>query len=86
MIVAALEYATQHYQPTNLVIFSDSLSSIEMFDSLNMLDEYWNGPITAFVNIIEQHGIWCRVFHIPGEENDTANALGSINTAFEKWT
>jgi hypothetical protein len=78
-IVAALEYAARRFQPTNLVIFSDSLGSVQMFDSLSTQDEYRNGLVTAFVNIIEQHGIWCRVFHIPGEENKTADALSRFN-------
>jgi hypothetical protein len=78
-IVAAVEYAARRYRPTNLAIFSDSLSSVEMFDSLNTQDEYRNGLVTAFVNIVLQHGIWCRVFHIPGEENKTADALSRFN-------
>jgi len=78
-IVAALEFAARRYQPTNLVIFSDSLSSVQMFDSLNTQDEHRNGLVAAFVNIIQQHGIWCRVFHIPGEENKTADALSRFN-------
>ena len=78
-IVAALEYAARRYRPTNLVIFSDSLVNVEMFDSLNTQDEDRNGLVTAFVNILQQHGIWCRVFHIPGEENKTADALSRFN-------
>jgi hypothetical protein len=78
-IIAALEYAARRFRPTNLVIFSDSLISVEMFDSLNTRDEYRNGLVTAFVNIVKQHGIWCRVFHISGEENKTADALSRFN-------
>jgi hypothetical protein len=78
-IVAALEYAARRFRPTNLVIFSDSLTSVQMFDSLSTQDEYRNGLITAFVNIVEQHGIWCRVFHIPREENKNADALSRFN-------
>ena len=83
-IVAALEYAARCYRPTNLIIFSDSESSVKMFDSLNTQDEYRNGLVTAFVDIEEQHGIWCRVFHIPGEENKTADALSRNNRGFRR--
>jgi hypothetical protein len=78
-IIAALEYAAGHFRPTNLVIFSDSLNTVKMFDSLKTPDEFRNRLVTAFVNIIEQHGIWCRVFHIPGEKNNTADALSRLN-------
>lgn len=78
-IVAALEFAARCYRPSNLVIFSDSLSSVEMFDSLNMQDEHRNRLVVAFVNIVQQHGIWCRVFHVPGDKNKTADALSRFN-------
>jgi ribonuclease HI len=83
-IVAALDYAARRYRPTNLVIFSDSESSVKMFDSLNTQDEYRNGLVTAFVDIVGQHGIWCRVFHIPGEENKMADALSRNNRSFRR--
>ena len=78
-IVAALEHAARHFRPTNLAIFSDSLTIVEMFDSLNTQDENRNILVTAFADIVQQHGIWCRVFHIPREENTTADALSRFN-------
>ena len=79
--ICALDYTLTTYilyrQRENF--FSDSLSSVEMFDSFNTQDEHRNGLVTAFVNIVEQHGIWCRVFHIPGEENTIADALSRFN-------
>jgi hypothetical protein len=83
-IVAALEYAARRLRPTNLVVFSDSLTNVEMFDSLNTRDEFRNGLITTFVDITRR-GIWCRVFHVPGEKNKTADALSRFdNHKFER--
>src|SRR5882762_2165008 len=74
-IVAALEYAARCFRPTYLAIFSYSQSSVYMFDSLNTKDEHRNNLVTAFVNITEEFGIWCRVFHISGQDNEISDAL-----------
>jgi Reverse transcriptase-like len=74
-IVSALELAAKQYKPSQLIIFSDSKSSVEMFESLNTQDEYRNNLLRAFVDIINEYGIWCRVFHVPGEDNKIADAL-----------
>jgi hypothetical protein len=74
-IVAALEYAARCFRPTNVVIFSDSQSSVDMFESLNTKDENRNILITAFVNIQEEFGLRCRVFHISGQDNEISDAL-----------
>jgi ribonuclease HI len=74
-IVAALEYGARCFRPTNLAIFSDSQSSIDMFDSLNTKDEHRNNLVTAFVNITKEFGILCQVFHISGQDNEISDAL-----------
>jgi len=73
-IVAALEYAATCFRPTNVVIFSDSQSSVDMFESLNTKDENRNILIMAFVNINEEFGIHCRVFHISRQDNEISDA------------
>ena len=74
-IVAALEYAARCFRPTYLAIFSDSQSSVHMFDSLNTKDEHRNNLVTAFINITEEFGIWCQVFHISRQDNEISDAL-----------
>ncbi|KAF8810289.1 MFS general substrate transporter [Phlegmacium glaucopus] len=74
-ILAAFHYAATFLRPTNLAIYSDSLASVKMFDSLSTRDEYRNNLLTAFVDIKKKSGIWCRVFHISGDDNKVADAL-----------
>lgn len=74
-IFAAFHYAATCFRPERLVIYSDSLASVQMFDSLSTQNEYRNDLLRAFVDVREAFGIWCRVFHIPGEDNQIADAL-----------
>jgi len=63
-------------EPTirRLLIFTDSLNCVEMFNSLKAQDGY-NDILLFVMRILITMGISLRIFHIPGVDNITADAL-----------
>ena len=61
-------------QVHRLLVFTDSLNRIEMFNTLKALPGY-NDILLFVMRILITMGISLRVFHIPGADNITADAL-----------
>ena len=67
-----VERLTNH--PRKLLIYTDSMNTVDMFNSMRA-DPGYNTILMEAVEILLDTGISLRVFHIPGEENIVADAL-----------
>jgi hypothetical protein len=77
-VVSALLWALQlPTPPRRLLIYTDSMNTVEMFHSLKALDGY-NNPLLVAVGILIRSHTSLRVFHIPGAENIIADALSRM--------
>ena len=83
-VLSALSHAceTVRSRPYRLALFTDSLNTFDMFNTLHALPAYNPILITA-TDLLIISGIQLRVFHIPREENTIADALSRLdaNTA-----
>jgi hypothetical protein len=61
--------------PKRLLIWSDSLNSVQIHNSLRATEALHNGVLLAIASIIIRTGIDLRVRHIPGKENIRADLL-----------
>ena len=66
------------HPPQRLLLFTDSLDSVVVFDSLSAAEHLHNGILLAMVKVILQSGIDLRVRHIRGKENIQANLLSRL--------
>ncbi|PBK86064.1 hypothetical protein ARMGADRAFT_1047939 [Armillaria gallica] len=57
-----------------VTIFTDNTNTVNVFNSLRASPTY-NPILKSTVNILISHAIELRVLHIPGSENDVADAL-----------
>ncbi|TFY82031.1 hypothetical protein EWM64_g1982 [Hericium alpestre] len=74
-VVSALDWACSLPQkPNRLAIFSDSLNTVQMFNSLRARPHY-NDLLLYACRTLLLHRIDLRVFHIAGELNVVADAL-----------
>ncbi|KAF8583650.1 DNA/RNA polymerase [Ramaria rubella] len=74
-VVSALLVCTERpTPPQRLLIYTDSLDSVEMFHSLRARTGY-NNILLFTVRLLTQTHISLRVFHIPGVENTVADVL-----------
>jgi hypothetical protein len=64
--------------PQRLLIFTDSLNSVAVFNSLSASEKLHNGVLLAVAKIILQSGIDLRVRHIIGKENIRADLLSRL--------
>ena len=55
--------------PRRLLIHTDSLDSVAIFNSLCVSKALHNGPLMAIAGIIIESGLDLWVRHIPGTEN-----------------
>jgi hypothetical protein len=74
-VASAIEYAASlPTVPRRLTIFTDSLDTVEIFNSLKASGTY--NPILLFsCRILLEQDIDLRVYHIPGDLNVVADAL-----------
>ena len=74
-VLAALEWAVSlSPQPFRVAIFTDNLTTVQMFDSFRAKIPYVD-ILLAAVEILIDHQVDLRVWHIPGERNIIADAL-----------
>jgi hypothetical protein len=74
VLSALLWVETLTRRPRRLLIYTDSMNTVEMFGSMRA-DPGYNTILMESVNILIDSGISLWVFHIPGERNAIANAL-----------
>jgi hypothetical protein len=74
-ILSVLDDAHRRFPSgSKIIIFTDNFSAVAMFSSLRALPEY-NCILKASVDILITADFDLRVLHIPGEDNDVADAL-----------
>lgn len=85
-ILSAIHHAASlSHPPRRLLLFTDSLDSVQVFSSLHTTQSIHNGPLLAVAGIILRSGIDLRVSHIPGKENVRADLLSrSLLVDFER--
>jgi hypothetical protein len=64
--------------PQRLLLFTDSLDSVAIFNSLSASEKLHNGVLLAVAKIILQSGIDLRVRHIDGKDNIRADLLSRL--------
>jgi len=71
---ALRDIATQVEPGARVVIFTDNLNTVQMFNSLACLPDY-NQLLRHSVDILLAHRLDLHVLHVPGEQNVVADAL-----------
>ena len=78
-ILSAVHYAASlPHPPRKLVIFTDSLDSVGVFNSLRASQAIHNGPLLAVAGLMLNTGIDLRVLHIEGKKNLRADFLSRL--------
>jgi hypothetical protein len=74
-VFCALQDASLRIEPgSRIVIYTDNLNTVQIFNSLACLPEY-NHILRRSVDILLARKLNLRVLHIPGEQNTIADAL-----------
>ena len=75
VICCAIHYASTLQPPIHrLAIYSDNLNTVEIFNMMKAYNKY-NILLQFVVDLLIQHDLDLRVYHIPGECNTIADAL-----------
>ena len=74
------DIATQVQDGARVVIFTDNLNTVQMFNSLACLPDY-NQLLRHSVDILLAHHLDLCVLHVPGEQNVVADALSRCQFA-----
>jgi hypothetical protein len=69
--------------PKHLLIFTDSLDAVAVFNSLHTNESIHNGPLLGVASVILQTGIDLQVCHIKGKFNIRPDLLSRL--LFEKF-
>ncbi|KAG6825883.1 hypothetical protein H0H92_001991 [Tricholoma furcatifolium] len=79
-ILSAIEHiaSTFEHPPKRILLWSDSLDSISIFNSLRASESMHNAVLLAVSAIVIKTGIDLRVCHIPGKENIKADLLSRL--------
>ena len=64
--------------PKRLLIFTDSLDAVAVFNSLRTNETIHNGPLLGVASVILRTGIDLRVRHIEGKQNIRADLLSRL--------
>ncbi|KAF8805749.1 hypothetical protein BYT27DRAFT_7103816 [Phlegmacium glaucopus] len=78
ILSAIHHFACLPHPPRRLLLFTDSLDSVSIFNSLSASEKLHNGILLAVAKIILQSGIDLRVRHIVGKENIRADLLSRL--------
>jgi len=74
-VASAIEFAASlASRPSRLAVFTDSLDTVQMFDSLRASSIY-NPILLSTCALLMSHSMDLRVFHIAGDRNVVADAL-----------
>jgi hypothetical protein len=78
-IMSAIHHAASFTSPPKrLLIFTDSLDAVAVFNSLRANESIHNGPLLGVASIILRTGIDLRVRHIEGKQNIRADLLSRL--------
>lgn len=78
-IMSAVHHiATFPSPPKRLLIFTDSLDSVSVFNSLHTSESIHNAPLLGVASLILRTGIDLRVRHIEGKNNIRADLLSRL--------
>ncbi|KAG6824892.1 hypothetical protein H0H92_005514 [Tricholoma furcatifolium] len=79
-ILSAIEHiaTTFNHPPRRVLLWSDSLDSVAVFNSLRASEPMHNAVLLAVCTIVIKTGIDLRVCHIPGKENIKADLLSHL--------
>ncbi|KAJ8582929.1 hypothetical protein M405DRAFT_749452 [Rhizopogon salebrosus TDB-379] len=64
-------------RPSKLLVYTDNMNTVAMFNSLRAQPPY-NGLLRSAMNVLLEYGVDLRVAHVPGEENAVADALSRL--------
>ncbi|KAF5320019.1 hypothetical protein D9758_018374 [Tetrapyrgos nigripes] len=73
-VVSALSFAASFNRFQRVIIFTDNSNTVSMFNSLHAKPDYNPLLITA-MNILLDANMHLRVLHIPGSNNNIADAI-----------
>jgi len=74
-VLSALQWACQHGPPQGrIVLYTDNLNSVDIFSSLRCQPAF-NWMLKASVTLRLSIKALLRVLHVPGEQNEVADAL-----------
>ncbi|KAJ6628408.1 hypothetical protein B0H10DRAFT_1752314, partial [Mycena sp. CBHHK59/15] len=76
LCVCAALHQTSAFLPrgARLTIYTDSLNSVDIFNSLKALPAY-NEILKSSVDVLLRHDLELRVLHVPGKLNTVADAI-----------
>ena len=78
-ILSAVHHiANLPHPPKRILLFSDSLDSVQVFDSLRAEQPMHNAPLRAIAGILIATGLELRVRHIAGKDNVAADLLSRL--------
>jgi hypothetical protein len=78
-ILSAIDHVAHLPQtPLKLLLYTDSLDSVGVFDSLRASEPIHNGPLKAAASLLMRSGIDLRVCHIEGKKNIRADLLSRL--------
>jgi hypothetical protein len=79
-ILSAIHYVASNFAhpPSRLLIFTDSLDSVGVFNSLSASQPMHNGVLLGVAQVILRSGIDLRVRHIEGKQNIKADLLSRL--------
>ena len=79
-ILSAIHYTASNFPhpPARLLIFTDSLDSVGVFNSLSAAQPMHNGVLLGVAQVILCSGIDLRVRHIEGKQNIKADLLSHL--------
>jgi hypothetical protein len=78
ILSAVFHVASLPKPPRRILIFSDSLDSVSVLNSLSASESLHIGPLLAIAEIILVSGVDLRVRHIPGVDNVRADMLSHL--------
>ena len=70
--------ASLQQPPRQLLLWTDSLNSVDVLNSLHATETLHNGPLLAIAKVIFNSGLDIRVCHIDGKKNIRADMLSRL--------